>query len=241
MIRVLIADDQALVRTGFRMILAGPGDIQVVAEAGDGREAVNGSVMFRPDVVLMDVRMPGLDGIEATRRILAHNFGRRPPRILMLTTFDLDEYLVGALRAGASGFLLKDTLAADLLSAIRIVFRGDAVVAPALTRRLFERYLATAEGPPRVDAAASLTPREQEVLEQVARGLSNAEIADRLRMSEGTVKTHVGRILSKLELRDRVGAVIFAYETRLLRPGCGGLEARVGRATASLGDRDGAR
>jgi DNA-binding NarL/FixJ family response regulator len=218
MIEVLLADDQALVRTGFRMILENAGDMRVVGEAGDGAQAAAIALDLRPDVVLMDVRMPGLDGVAATRRICADGVADRT-RVLILTTFDLDEYVFAAVQAGASGFLLKDTLAPDLLSAIRVVARGDAVVAPSITRRLLERY---AGAGPAVTGTASLdtlTGREREVLGLVARGLSNTEIAGRLYLSEGTVKTHVSRILTKLQLRDRVQAVVFAYECGLVRAG----------------------
>jgi DNA-binding NarL/FixJ family response regulator len=220
-IRVLLADDQALVRTGFRMILDNAPDMRVVGEAGDGSSAVDAAFALTPDVVLMDVRMPEVDGVEATRRLGA---GGCPSRILMLTTFDLDEYVYASLRAGASGFLLKDTLAADLLSAIRVVVRGDAVVAPSVTRRLLERYVGTGPDPSALTAAeglTSLTDREREVLALIARGLSIAEIAARLYVAEGTVKTHVSRLLTKLELRDRVQAVVFAYESGLVRAGSG--------------------
>jgi DNA-binding NarL/FixJ family response regulator len=216
-IRVLLADDQALLREGLRMILDNAENMAVVGEAGDGATATALAASTAPDVVLMDVRMPGVDGLEATRRIRA----ALPdgPRILILTTFDLDEYVYSALRAGASGFLLKDTLAADLLSAIRVVARGEAIVAPAVTRRLIERHIGTAGDPlPRTEAELRvLTGREREVLELIARGLSNAEIAGRLFLTEGTVKGHVSRILTKLGLRDRVQAVIFSYECGLVR------------------------
>jgi len=216
MIRVMLTDDQALVRTGFRMILENAGDMAVVGEAGDGEQAVRLAREVEPDIVLMDVRMPEVDGVEATRRIVALGL---QTRVLVLTTFDLDEYVYAALRAGASGFLLKDTLAPDLLSAIRAVARGDAIVAPSVTRRLLERYVGTGS-PAAPDAGLGrLTEREREVLGLIARGLSNAEIAGRLYLSEGTVKTHVSRILAKLGLRDRVQAVILAYETGLIRPG----------------------
>jgi DNA-binding NarL/FixJ family response regulator len=221
MIRVLLADDQALVRTGFRMILQDVDDIEIVGEAGDGSEAATLALEVRPDVVLMDVRMPGTDGVEATRRICAADTDRRV-HVLILTTFDLDEYVYSALRAGASGFLLKDTLAADLVSAVRVVARGDAVVAPTVTRRLLERYVGT--GPTTVAPSAvvdPLTEREREVLGLIAYGLSNTEIAQRLHLSEGTVKTHVHRVLGKLDLRDRVQAVVYAYQSGLVRPGTG--------------------
>ena len=216
MIRVLLADDQALVRTGFRLILQVPG-ISVIGEAADGSEAAAMAIELRPDVVLMDVRMPKVDGVEATRLIRADG---GPTRVLILTTFDLDEYVYAALRAGASGFLVKDTLAADLLSAIRVVAAGDAVVAPSATRRLLERYVpaATALRHPRVPDPGVLTEREREVLTLIAGGMSNAEIADRLFLSEGTVKTHVSRVLTKLDLRDRVQAVVYAYESGVVRP-----------------------
>jgi DNA-binding NarL/FixJ family response regulator len=218
MIRLLLADDQALVRTGFRLILQQASDMSVVGEAADGGQAAAMALDLRPDVVLMDIRMPGVDGVEATR--LIRDSGASQPRVLILTTFDLDEYVYAALRAGASGFLLKDTLAADLLSAIRVVAAGDAVVAPSATRRLLERYVPA--GTARSAAVADpgvLTEREREVLTLIARGLSNAEIADRLHLSEGTVKTHVSRLLTKLNLRDRVQAVVYAYESGVVRPG----------------------
>ena len=218
MIRVLLADDQVLVRTGLRTILEDAGGFAIVGEAGDGAEAVARCAELHPDVVLMDVRMPNLDGIDATRRIRAEP---QPPRILVLTTFDLDEYVYAGLRAGASGFLLKDALAADLVSAVRAVVAGDAVVAPSATRRLIERFLEAGRLPEQ-DAEqrlAVLTEREREVLALLARGLSNAEIAGHLCLSEGTVKTHVSHLLGKLGLRDRVQAVVLAYETGLIRPG----------------------
>jgi DNA-binding NarL/FixJ family response regulator len=216
-IRVVLADDQALVRTGFRMILAEAGDIEVAGEAGDGEAAVQVAAQVMPDVVLMDVRMPGTDGIAATRLIRA---AQPATRVLILTTFDLDEYVYAGLRAGASGFLLKDALAADLLSAVRIAASGEAVVAPAVTRRLIERFIAGSGPHPTCDTTLDvLTPRERETLTLVARGLSNAEIAARLFLSEGTVKTHVSRVLAKLGLRDRIQAVILAYEVSLIRPG----------------------
>ncbi|HEV8559638.1 MAG TPA: response regulator transcription factor [Actinophytocola sp.] len=217
-IRVLVADDQVLVRTGLRTILEDAGGFDVVGEAADGMEAVGKAASLRPDVVLMDVRMPRMDGIAATRKIRAEPDA---PRVLVLTTFDLDEYVYAGLRAGAGGFLLKDALAADLVSAIRAVVAGDAVVAPSATRRLVERFLdSTPETdrhrPQRLEV---LTEREREVLTLLARGLSNAEIAGRLYLSEGTVKTHVSHVLGKLALRDRVQAVVLAYETGLVRPG----------------------
>ncbi|MFD0149820.1 response regulator [Streptomyces sp. NPDC055721] len=215
--RVVIADDQALVRTGFRMILAADG-IDVVAEAADGDEAVSAVRRTRPDVVLMDIRMPGTDGLEATRRILAE--ATAPPRIVVLTTYDLDRYVYAALGAGASGFLLKDVTPEHLTAAVRLVRSGDALLAPAITRRLVERFAgAGARTAPLHRDLSTLTPRELEVLEALARGLTNAELAARFRLSEATVKTHVARILSKLHLRDRAQAVIAAYETGLVTPG----------------------
>jgi DNA-binding NarL/FixJ family response regulator len=222
-IRVVIADDQALVRTGFRLILAEADDIEVVGEAADGDEAVQVTVAARPDVVLMDVRMPGTDGIAATRRIRVAAGGAATPRVLILTTFDLDDYVFSGLRAGASGFMLKDALAADLLSAVRAVASGEAVVAPTATRRLIERFVGEMPGEDRPDKRVFdiLTAREREVLTLIARGLSNADIAARLFLSEGTVKTHVSRVLTKLGLRDRIQAVILAYEAGLVRVGQG--------------------
>ena len=217
MIRVLIADDQALVRAGFRAILETQADLEVVGEAADGTEAVHLAQQLRPDVVLMDIRMPELDGIEATRRLL-----REPeaPRVLMLTTFDLDEYLYEAMKAGAGGFLLKDAPRDKLIDAVRTVAAGDALLAPALLRRLVEDYISRpapgAAPPAELD---ELTPREREVLTFIARGLANAEIAARMFVSEATVRTHVTHILAKLGLRDRVQAVVLAYETGLVRPG----------------------
>jgi DNA-binding NarL/FixJ family response regulator len=215
-IRVLLADDQRLVRSGFRMILGADPDLEVVGEAGDGEEAVELAETLRPDVVLMDVRMPKLDGIEATRRILA---GSEPhPRVLVLTTFDLDEYVFAALRAGASGFLLKDAPEEQLGAAIRVAAEGGSMFAPSVTRRLIERFAGESEvpAPPALD---ELTARELEVLRLLARGLSNGEIAAELVVSEHTVKTHVARVLGKLDLRDRVQAVVLAYECGLVRPG----------------------
>ncbi|NUT35458.1 MAG: response regulator transcription factor [Hamadaea sp.] len=219
MIRVLLVDDQALLRAGLRMILDSADDMEVVGEADDGAAAVATAVQAAPDVILMDIRMPEVDGLEATRRIRASM--PDGPRILVLTTYDLDEYVYSSLRAGASGFLLKDTLAADLLSAIRVVAKGDAIVAPPVTRRLIERHIGTPGDPlPRTEADLQvLTDREREVLELIARGLSNGEIAGRLFLTEGTVKGHVSRVLAKLGLRDRVQAVIFSYECGLVRPG----------------------
>jgi DNA-binding NarL/FixJ family response regulator len=217
-IRVVVVDDQALVRAGLRAILESFPGIEVAGEAGDG-EAALGVVRRRaPDVVLMDVQMAGVDGIEATRRMLA-DAGEAAPGVLMLTTFDRDEYVYGALRAGASGFLLKDAPPEDLVAAIRVVASGDALIAPAVTRRLIERFVQSAPPAAPPPALGELTPREAEVLALVARGLSNAEIAAELVLSEATVKTHVKRMLRKLRLRDRVQAVVLAYEVGLVRPG----------------------
>jgi DNA-binding NarL/FixJ family response regulator len=226
MIRVVLVDDQALVRTGFRMILDETDDIDVVGEAADGASAIETVRRTHPDVVLMDVRMPGVDGIEATSRIRATTgpTAGEAPRVIILTTFDLDEYVFAGLRAGASGFLLKDTLAADLISAVRVVASGESVAAPSVTRRLIAHFVTTAPGR-RADAGhhaerlAVLTAREREVLTLIARGLSNTEIAAALYLSEGTVKTHVGRVFAKLGLRDRVQAVIFGYEADLVAGG----------------------
>jgi DNA-binding NarL/FixJ family response regulator len=223
MIRVVLADDQELLRSGFRMVLAAQEGIEVVGEAGDGDEAVVLTGRLDPDVVLMDVRMPGVDGIEATRRLVAA--GARA-RVLILTTFDLDEYAFSALRVGASGFLLKDVPPDQLTHAIRAVAAGDAVVAPQVTRRLLDAFAHwlpdDVDGRPRAEAddprLEELTAREREVLLELASGRTNAEIAERLVLSEATVKTHVGRILGKLDLRDRVQAVILAYELGLVRP-----------------------
>jgi DNA-binding NarL/FixJ family response regulator len=213
-IRVLICDDQALVRGGFRAILGAQPDIEVVGEAENGAEAVALAERRRPDVILMDIRMPVLDGVEATRRLVADG---SPARILVLTTFDLDEYVHAAIRAGASGFLLKDVTPAKLLEAIRIVAGGDALLAPSVTRRLLERFAATLPaGDQSSDVLAQLTARETEVLRLLAGGLSNAEIASELVVSEATVKTHISSLLRKLGLRDRVQAVILAYETGLV-------------------------
>ena len=219
MISVVLADDQALVRTGFRLILDSSPDVRVVGEASDGAAAVAITQELTPDVVLMDIRMPGVDGVAATRRICSAD-AATASRVVVLTTFDLDEYVYAALQAGASGFLLKDTLASDLLSAIRVVCGGDAVVATSVTRRLLERYVGSGPAPTTLTTQLDrLTDREREVLSLVARGLSNAEIAARLFLTEGTVKTHVSRVLAKLGLRDRVQAVVFAYESALVRPG----------------------
>ncbi|PXY34730.1 DNA-binding response regulator [Prauserella sp. PE36] len=218
MIRVLVVDDQELMRVGFRMVLGAQDDIEVAGEAGNGAEAVRLAGELRPDVVLMDVRMPVLDGVEATRRIVTEGTSK----VLVMTTFDLDEYVYSALQSGASGFLLKDTPPDHLVSALRSVAVGDAVVSPAVTRRLLDRFLGSGRVPPR-DASVLdvLTEREREVLTLIAKGLSNTEIASTLFLSEATVKTHVGRILAKLDLRDRVQAVVLAYETGLARPGAG--------------------
>jgi DNA-binding NarL/FixJ family response regulator len=217
-IRVLIADDQALVRAGFRMILDAEEDIDVVGEASDGNEAVAQAKRLDPDVVLMDIRMPELDGIEATKRLVADG-GDSPARVLMLTTFDLNEYVYEALRAGASGFLLKDVPPEELAAGIRVVARGDALLAPSITKRLiheFSRAAPAAAPPPGFD---ELTAREVEVFQLVARGMSNAEIAAELVVSETTVKTHVARLLMKLGVRDRVQAVVLAYESGIAVPG----------------------
>ncbi len=215
-VRVLIADDQALVRGGFRMILEAKEDMEVVGEAGDGSEAVAMVERLQPDVVLMDVRMPGVDGIEATRRIADSGSAAR---IVILTTYDVDEYVFSALRAGASGFLLKDVRPAELTEAVRVIARGDALLAPAVTRRLLDRFAGVlpddSARPPNLD---ELTEREVEVLRFVALALSNAEIATRLVLTEATVKTHVSSVLRKLGLRDRVQAVVFAYDVGLVRP-----------------------
>ena len=213
-IRVLVADDQPLMRAGFRAVLEATGSIEVVAEAGDGEEAIRAADAHRPDVVLMDIRMPGTDGIEATRR-MPHR------RVLVLTTFGLDEYIVEALRAGASGFLTKDAPAAELVAAVRAVAAGDAVLSPAVTRRLLDRVgRRLPHASPAGDGLGELTEREREVLQLLASGLSNAEIASALVVAEPTVKTHVSNVLGKLGLRDRVQAVIFAYENGLTgRPG----------------------
>ncbi|RCH65708.1 DNA-binding response regulator [Streptomyces sp. SDr-06] len=217
-IRVLLVDDEPLLRMAFTMVLDAQADMEPVGEAGDGAEAARLAHQLRPDVVLMDVRMPGTDGIEATRRIVAES---PESKVLILTTFDLDEYAFAGLRAGASGFLLKNALPEELLAAIRSVAAGDAVVAPRITRLLLENFahqLPTGTGGGDDERLARLTTREREVLTEVGRGLSNTEIAAALHLAEATVKTHLNRILVKLELRDRVQAVVFAYETRLVRP-----------------------
>ncbi len=221
-IGVLIADDQTLVRTGFRMIIEAESDLRVVAEAPDGDAAVEAARLHRPDVVLMDIRMPRMDGLEATRRIVGEvgrAKGGQMPRVLMLTTFDLDEYVFDALRAGASGFLLKDVPPEQLVAGIRAVADGDALLAPTVTRRLVETFVRSARVAAPPAALAELTEREREVLALMARGLSNAEIAERLVVSGTTVKTHVARVLQKLGLRDRVQAVVLAYETGIVQPG----------------------
>ncbi|MEV7868365.1 response regulator transcription factor [Streptomyces sp. NPDC088124] len=221
-IRVIIVDDQAMVRAGFAALLSAQSDIDVVGEAPDGRKGVEVSRTVHPDVVLMDVRMPEMDGLAAARELLNPPAGViHLPKVLMLTTFDVDDYVYEALRAGASGFLLKDAPPADLIAAVRIVASGEALLAPSVTRRLIADF-AQQRPAPRRDRAQrlrGLTPRETEVLELIARGLSNPEIAERLVVAEQTVKTHIGRVLSKLGLRDRAQAVIFAYESGLVTPG----------------------
>jgi DNA-binding NarL/FixJ family response regulator len=215
-IKVLIADDQVLVRSGFRMILESRDDLEVVGEAGDGEQAIRLAAQTRPDVILMDVRMPGLDGVSATARLTA---AAGAPRVIILTTYDLEEPLYAALRAGASGFLLKDVRPADLVDAIRVVAGGDALLAPSATRRLLDRFLVTDVTPAaRAGSLDRLTEREREVLTLLARGASNAEIGERLTVTEATVKTHVSAILRKLEVRDRVQAVVLAYDLGLVRP-----------------------
>ena len=220
-LRVVVADDQALVRSGFRMILTAAG-IDVVAEAATGKEAIEAVRQGRPDVVLMDIRMPEMDGLEATRRILADAGTSDAPRIIILTTFDLDQYVYAALSAGASGFLLKDVTPEHLVDAVRTVRAGDALLSPTITRRLVQRFAQPSGDAPALHRdLRSLTARETEVLRMLASGLSNAELAQRLFLSEATVKTHVARILAKLELRDRVQAVVVAYETGLVTPSTG--------------------
>ena len=215
MIRVLLVDDQALVRSGFRLILETRDDLDVVGEAQDGREAVELARKLRPDVILMDVRMPNVDGVEATRRLTALG---SPARVLILTTFDLDEYVYEAIRAGASGFLLKDVQPAQLVDAVRVVAAGEALLAPTVTRRLLDHFAGQlpSTGPP--PELARLTERELEILTLLAEGLSNAELAERLFLSETTVKSHVSSVLRKLDLRDRVQAVVLAYKVGLARP-----------------------
>ena len=221
-VRVVLVDDQVLMRTAFRVIFDETEDVAVVGEAGDGAAAVDVVDRLRPDLVLMDIRMPGMDGVEATRRIRALPI--RPhatePRVLILTTFDLDEYVYAALRAGASGFLLKDALAEDLLAAVRAVASGEAVTAPSITRRLIAHFVGDAEAPAdRSGRLAALTAREREVLTLIARGRSNTEIGQDLHLAPGTIRTHIGRIFAKLDLRDRVQAVILAYECGLVPHG----------------------
>jgi DNA-binding NarL/FixJ family response regulator len=215
-IRVLIADDQALMRGGFRLILDAQDDIEVVGEAIDGRDAVEQYRRLGPDVVVMDIRMPAMDGIEATRRLTA---GEAPARVLILTTFDLDEYVYEALRAGASGFLLKDRPPEELVAAVRVVASGDALLAPSVTRRLILEFASQQKAPTPPPELDELTDRERDVLVLMARGLSNTEIAGHLFVAETTVKTHVGRVLHKLGLRDRAQAVVLAYESGLVQPG----------------------
>ena len=217
MIRLVVADDQELVRDGFCSILGREPDLRVVGQAADGVQAIAATARTQPDVVLLDVRMPVMDGLQAGRRILA---AATPPRVLMLTTFDADEYVYEAMRFGASGFLLKDVRSGELVEAVRTAAAGQALLSPAITRRLIERFVRagppTAPPPP---AVAALTPREREVLLLIAEGLSNTEIAGRLYLSEATIKTHINRLLAKLALRDRVQAVVLAYETGLITPG----------------------
>jgi DNA-binding NarL/FixJ family response regulator len=220
--RCLIADDQAMVREGFAAVLNAQEGLQVVGQAADGADAVRQVRKLRPDVVLMDVRMPVMDGLEATREILrpAGPLDEQRPRVLMLTTFDLDDYVYEALGAGASGFLLKDAPAAELVHAVRVIAAGDALLAPSVTRRLIAEFASQGRAAPRVPVSlAVLTPRETEVLRLIARGLSNAEISQTLVIAEQTTKTHVGRILGKLDLRDRAQAVVLAYESGLVTPG----------------------
>ena len=216
--RCLIADDQAMVREGFAAVLAAQPGLLVVGQAADGAAAVHQAQHLQPDVVLMDVRMPVMDGLQATRQILAAASPGRP-RVLMLTTFDLDEYVYEALRAGASGFLLKDATAAELVHAVRVVAAGDALLAPSVTRRLITDFARQPHSGPPPPPLSALTPRETEVLRLIAHGLSNTEISDTLVIAEQTTKTHVGRILAKLDLRDRAQAVVLAYETGLVTPG----------------------
>jgi len=217
-IRVLVADDQDMVRAGFAMILDAQDDIEVVGEAEDGERAIAEAARLRPDVLVMDIQMPTLDGIAATRAVLAQ--APPAPRVLVVTTFDIDEYVYEALRAGASGFLLKNAPPEDLVRAVRVIAAGDSLLSPRVTTRLIEAFTRQPAAPPTPPASLNeLTPREQEVLTLVARGLSNAEIADQLVVSRGTVKTHVERILMKLDLRDRIQAVVLAYEAGIITPG----------------------
>ncbi|QPP06571.1 response regulator transcription factor [Streptomyces bathyalis] len=218
MIRVVLADDQTLVRAGFRSMLDGEEDIEVVAEAKDGAEAVRLAGSTRPDVVLMDVRMPVMDGLDATRQIIADP-RLKDVKVVILTTFDLDEYVYGAIKGGASGFLVKDTEPAELIHAVRVAARGDALLAPTVTRRLIAEFASRITAPPPALELNALTEREREVLELVAAGLSNDDIADRLVISHATAKTHVSRVLTKLGARDRAQLVVLAYETGLVRPG----------------------
>ena len=217
MIRVLLVDDQELLRLGLRMMLDAEDDIEVVGEAGTGVEAIDAAAQLAPDVILMDIRMPAMDGVEATRRICSSDRLAAPPRVIVLTTFELDEYVVGALKAGASGFLLKDAAPSAIVEAVRVVAAGDALLAPSVTRRLIGRFASASQAitrtpPPGLD---TLTSRERDVMQLVVRGLSNAEIGATLFLSEATVKTHVGRLLSKLAVRDRVQLVVLAYESGL--------------------------
>lgn len=218
MIRVLLADDQELVRAGFRALLDAQEDIEVVGEAADGRQAIELASRLRPDVVLLDIRMPLLDGLAATREI-ARDSGLADVRIVILTTFELDEYLFEAIRSGAAGFLVKDTKPAELIEAVRVVARGDALLSPSVTRRLIEEFAARAKQPPRSEALGELTDREREVMALAAAGLSNDQIAERLVVSVATAKTHVSRAMVKLGARDRAQLVVLAYETGLVRPG----------------------
>jgi DNA-binding NarL/FixJ family response regulator len=219
MIRVVVADDQSMIRAGFRMLLAGEPDVEIVAEARTGLEAVEKAARFTPDVILMDIRMPGMNRVEATARLAGAGI-EPPPRVLVLTTFDLDEYVFGALRAGAAGFLLKDAPRERLLEAIRVVHDGEALLSPSITRRLIEDFAARTDPlEPPAAVLEQVTPREREVLVLVARGLSNSEIAKQLVVTEATVKSHVGSILMKLNLRDRVQAVVFAYEHGIVTAG----------------------
>lgn len=218
MIRVVLADDQTLVRAGFRSILDGEDDISVVAEAGNGEQAVRLAGEHRPDVVLMDIRMPALDGLEATKRIGADT-RLAGVRVIILTTFDLDDYVYGALRAGASGFLVKDTEPAELIHAVRVVARGDALIAPSITRRLIAEFAGRVKHPDPSPRLNALTEREREVMTLVAGGLSNDEIAERLVLSPATAKTHVSRIMTKLHVRDRAQLVVLAYESAMITPG----------------------
>jgi len=225
--RCLIADDQAMVREGFAAVLDSQPGLLVVGQAADGADAVRQARQLQPDVVLMDVRMPVMDGLHATRQILGAAAGPDRPRVLMLTTFDLDEYVYEALRAGASGFLLKDATATELIHAVRVVAAGDALLAPSVTRRLIADFARQPRpAPPLAPSLGALTPRETEVLRLIAHGLSNAEISSTLVIAEQTTKTHIGRILAKLDLRDRAQAVVLAYETGLVAPGGPGSRGR---------------